>query len=89
MTIDFKKLLDDISSTRQMVQTLLDHLSQQPSGESTPAQEKPLNVHQAASFLKVSPQTVYQNIGKIPHRKRHGRLYFYENELAAYLDGDL
>ncbi|WP_420146950.1 helix-turn-helix domain-containing protein [Spirosoma sp.] len=49
-------------------------------------EEIPLTIQQAADFLKVSRQTIYQNITKIPHRKRHGRLYFFKAELADYLN---
>lgn len=86
MSIDFEKLQEDVLTTRQMVQTLLERLNQQ-SPPTLPDNEAPLGVQQAASFLNVSRQTVYQNIAKIPHRKRHGRLYFFKTELAAYLNG--
>lgn len=52
-----------------------------------PDEEKPLNVEQAADFLGVAPQTVYQNIKRIPHRKRFGKLYFFRSELIAFLEG--
>lgn len=48
--------------------------------------ESPLSVQQAAEFLDISKQTVYQNIDKIPHKKRFGRLYFLKSELVAYLE---
>ena len=50
-----------------------------------PNEEKPLNVGQAAEYLGISEQTVYQNIKKIPHKKRFGRLYFLKSELVVYL----
>lgn len=56
------------------------------SSQTLTDNETPLDIQQAASFLNVSKQTVYQNKAKIPHRKRHGRLYFYKTELAAYLN---
>jgi hypothetical protein len=49
----------------------------------------PLNVESAADFLGISKQTIYQNIDKIPHKKRFGRLYFFKEELLDYLnDGE-
>jgi Helix-turn-helix domain len=50
------------------------------------AEETPLTVEQAADFLNIAPQTVYQNIKKIPNRKKHGRLFFFRSELLAYLE---
>ena len=32
------------------------------------------------------PQTIYQQIGKIPHRKLHGKLYFNRVQLRAYIE---
>lgn len=43
------------------------------------------NIKQAAEFLGVADQTIYQNIKKIPHSKRFGKLYFRRSELEAYL----
>ena len=63
-------------------------LSELPPTQSSPlpVDEKPLSVEQAAEFLNVSKQTVYQNAVKIPHRKRFGRLYFLKKELISYLE---
>ncbi len=54
-----------------------------------PADYKPLSLSEAAEFLGVSDQTIYQNIKKLPHRKKFGRLYFFTSELLAYLDGNV
>ena len=86
MSIDFEKLQEDISITRQMVQTLIEQLHQKPLTAAKTDDETPLSIQQAAEFLNVSRQTIYQNIAKIPHRKRHGRLYFFRTELADYLN---
>lgn len=54
--------------------------------QSSARDDKPLNVQQAATFLGISPQTVYQRVKDLPHKKRFGRLYFYESDLRAYLN---
>lgn len=51
---------------------------------TVPDQEH-FSVEQAASRLGISKQTVYQNIDKIPHSKRFGKLYFSKADLDAYL----
>ncbi|WP_345245646.1 helix-turn-helix domain-containing protein [Nibrella saemangeumensis] len=59
------------------------------SSHSTPTsinEDQPLPVKEAADFLGVAPQTIYQNIDRIPHRKRFGRLYFFKVELLEYLN---
>jgi hypothetical protein len=52
---------------------------------STPTVSKFLDVAQAAEFLHVKKQTIYQNIEKIPHLKKHGKLLFVESDLRDYL----
>ena len=54
-------------------------------GPTSTDEEPPLTLKEAANFLGIAPQTVYQNIKKIPSRKKHGRHYFLKSELAAYL----
>ena len=57
-----------------------------PGNDNT--EKKPINLAQTALFLDISEQTVYQNIKKIPHHKRFGRLYFFESELLNYIKGE-
>lgn len=49
-------------------------------------EDKFIGVEDAALFLNIKRQTVYQNIDKIPHEKRHGRLYFTRRQLRNYLN---
>ena len=51
-----------------------------------PAADDFLSLKEAAEFLSVAPQTIYQNIKRIPHHKRFGKLYFKRSELVAYLE---
>lgn len=60
-----------------------------PHTSDSSTDETPLDVAQAADFLNVSKQTIYQNISRIPHRKRHGKLYFFRPELTDYLNNGL
>lgn len=58
-----------------------------PSTTPTPAPADDfLSVKEAAEFLSIAQQTIYQNIKRIPHQKRFGRLYFKRLELIAYLE---
>lgn len=45
-----------------------------------------LDIVEAAQLLKVSKQTIYQNIKSIPHRKIFGRLVFLRDELLQFID---
>lgn len=39
----------------------------------------------AEEELGLSRQTIYQNVAKIPHAKRNGRLYFNRQQLREYV----
>lgn len=82
----FADLSERISSVEALLLRIDDRLNVAPEA-STNEEEKPLNAEQAADFLGIAPQTVYQNIKRIPHRKRFGKLYFFRGELLAYLEG--
>ncbi|WP_128547742.1 helix-turn-helix domain-containing protein [Larkinella soli] len=84
MLIDFKQIQDDLNFIRETVNTLTEQLN-----HSAPAapDDKPLSVSEAADFLGLTEQTIYQNAKRLPHRKRFGRLYFFRRELLAFLDG--
>jgi hypothetical protein len=43
-------------------------------------------VQVAVEEMGLRPQSVYQNIEKIPHRKIHGKLYFNRVQLRAYIE---
>jgi ABC-type metal ion transport system substrate-binding protein len=40
----------------------------------------------AVEEMGIKPQTVYQQISKLPHRKLHGKLYFNRVQLRAYIE---
>lgn len=46
-----------------------------------------LNAKEAAALLGIKLQTLYQNIDKIPCKRKHGKLHFLESELIAYMEG--
>jgi predicted DNA-binding transcriptional regulator AlpA len=84
MVIDFQKIAEDVSYIKQETSALRAFLSQQTT--SPQEDDKPLNVTQAADFLGISQQTVYQRIAQIPHRKRFGKLFFFRRELLEYIN---
>lgn len=84
MNIDFQQMQDDVTTIKDVVVTLQERINQTPIQQ---ADDKPMSLTEAADFLGIASQTLYQNIRKVPHRKRFGRLYFFRVELLAYLDG--
>ena len=85
-TLTFDQLPEAVYKLYLDIQEIKRLLSQQPAPATAADDEAPLTIQQAAEFLNVSRQTIYQNIAKIPHRKRHGRLYFFKSELSEYLN---
>ena len=51
-----------------------------------PAEDDFLILKDAAEFLGVANQTMYQNVRRIPHYKRFGKLYFKRSDLMKYLE---
>ena len=45
-----------------------------------------LNAAEAAAFMGIKLQTLYQNIEKVPHVKQFGKLAFLESDLVAYME---
>ncbi|WP_234733433.1 helix-turn-helix domain-containing protein [Tellurirhabdus bombi] len=70
-------------AVRQAVESL------KPAGQTAQAfNPKPIGPDAAAVFLGISKSTLYSSIDKIPHFKRHNRLYFFEAELLAHIRGE-
>lgn len=51
--------------------------------------ERPLNIREAAEYLSLSVNTIYQKVKRreIPYNKRNGRLYFDKQKLRDYIEG--
>lgn len=45
-----------------------------------------LSAKEAADFMGIKLQTLYQNIERIPHVKRHGKLLFTRDGLIKYIE---
>jgi len=50
--------------------------------------EKPLSLEEAAEFLRLRPQTVYQKISSIPHSKVGKILLFKREDLLKYIESN-
>jgi hypothetical protein len=73
----------DIIDARQ--NEILRILAKQPASQLNMVDD-PVSTEKAAKMFGIAKQTIYQNIRKIPHTKRFGRLYFYPSQLRAYLE---
>ncbi|MVM30484.1 helix-turn-helix domain-containing protein [Spirosoma sp. HMF4905] len=88
MILDVQKLQNEVSETRQLVQTLHDRIDQL-ARSSTPNEERPVRVKEVAAFLNKTEATVYGLVyeKKIPHHKPDGtgNLYFFLSELSEWV----
>ncbi|HAK77673.1 MAG TPA: hypothetical protein DCM71_12360 [Runella sp.] len=48
--------------------------------------KKYLTAKEAAEFMGIKQQTLYQNIEQVPHIKKHGKLHFVKADLVAYME---
>jgi hypothetical protein len=53
-----------------------------------PKKRRPLGVYEASKIIKKEIRTIYNltSAKKIPHHKRGHQLYFFEDELLAYIE---
>lgn len=63
-------------------------LDEKLSATSIPPTESKvyLSAKEAADFMGIKLQTLYQNIDRIPHVKKHGKLLFTRDGLIAYVE---
>lgn len=45
-----------------------------------------LTAKEAADFLGIKLQTLYQNVKKLPAIRKHGKLFFLESDLIEYME---
>ena len=82
----FFVLHQELLEQRQLIEKLI--FNQMPLNVQHDATKYEQGVEVACQELKTKPQTVYQNIAKIPHRKIHGKLYFNRAELQEYIKNE-
>lgn len=78
-------LADLLDEFRAIVKDEVNNLTTTPSQPTTG--KRYLNAKEAANFLGIKLQTLYQNVDKIPSKKKHGKLHFVESELIEYMEG--
>ena len=80
---EFQELLSNhySTTTEKLVNQKMQHFEPQQKVSDTT-----LDIDEATHLLKVSKQTIYQNIKSIPHRKIFGRLVFLRDELLQFID---
>ncbi|MBR8840980.1 MAG: helix-turn-helix domain-containing protein [Stigonema ocellatum SAG 48.90 = DSM 106950] len=83
MNNPFQELADRLL----VIESLLINITQLAVTESPKVESDPLNVAQAAQFLGLTNQTVYDKVhkGTLPHVKQGNRIYFFKDELIQWL----
>ena len=81
----FTELARELAIIKAQQAETLQLLRSKATGPAT-TDESPVSTEQAAKMFGIARQTLYQNVRKIKHTKRFGRLYFYPSDLQEYLD---
>jgi predicted DNA-binding transcriptional regulator AlpA len=82
--LTFDQLPQAIYSLTCEVQELRRVIEQNDSSPKSKSEEI-LDRVEAAKFLGIAEQTIYQLGNRLPRRKRFGKLYFLRSELETYL----
>ena len=85
---DLKLFLEPIIRTI-VIDAVLDALegTKLPTTPLDPATGKRyMSAAEAAAFMGIKLQTLYQNIDKVPHVKKFGKLAFVESDLVAHME---
>lgn len=79
---DLPMAVEEIGRTLELIQGELKNL---PTAQKSV--ERFLSLKEAATFLKLKPNTLYNKInqGEVPYMKKSQTLYFLESELTRYL----
>lgn len=79
-------LNDLVEQTARRTAELLSSKNSQTISEKEP-KENFLTIQEAASFLKISVNTIYSKVSRkeLPYMKKNGRLYFSNLDLVNYL----
>ncbi len=85
--IEFERLVEQLRNLKtedfyRVIATVKQPKEQQKSFEQT---EPFLTAQEAADFLKLKKNTIYQLKDKYPFHKNDGRLLFLKSELQAYI----
>ncbi len=80
-------LSDLLNEFRSIVKDEVSSLNTTQLPTTTIRGNKYLTASDAAKFLGIAKQTLYQSVSQVPHTKRFGKLYFLESDLTAYLEG--
>ena len=79
----WKEIIEVKAQQTEALQLLRSLATIQPNAAS---HETPVNTAEAARQFGISKQTLYQNVKKIKHTKRFGRLYWYPSDIKEYIN---
>ncbi|GAB3701212.1 hypothetical protein GCM10027592_29100 [Spirosoma flavus] len=87
MTNPFEELQTQLNRVESTMSLILGLLSKAQTAQLQVDESQPIQIEEASKLLGITVQTIYCNIGRIPHFKKHNRLYFYREQLKDYLSG--
>ena len=85
MNNPFAEIYERLGNIEGFLLALEDKLTQITPPQPTDG-KKYLTAKEAAEFMGIKQQTLYQNTEKIPHVKKHGKLHFVKADLVVYME---
>lgn len=85
MNNPFEDLTEILKEQTDLLNEILKKLNNQPVYN---ASEQPISTKEAAKFLMMDTQTLYQKQHLIPTHKKGGKLYYFKSELVNYIKSD-
>jgi hypothetical protein len=84
--ITFEQLPEAIGVVLSEISELKKLINEKISVE--PKKRRPIGIYEASKFIKKEISTIYNltSTKKIPHHKKGHQLYFFEDELLAYIE---
>lgn len=81
----FAEIYERLGNIEGFLLALDEKLTTTTTAQSTTG-KRYLTAKEAADFLGIKLQTLYQNVKKLPAIHRHGKLFFVESDLIEYME---
>lgn len=85
MNNPFAEIYERLGNIEGFLLALEDKLTQTTPPQPTDGKLY-LSAKEAADFMGIKLQTLYQNIDRVPHVKKHGKLLFTRDGLISYVE---
>jgi len=85
--LTFENLPEAVFQLNEKLEKIEKLLQARNTENPKPEPDSPLNIDEAAAFLRLAKSTLYSKVSRreLPCKKQGNRLYFFKSELTEYL----